>query len=164
MKKAIERSRLRNETYMYRKAITVTLIIFLAKDVFAQSRATVREKDGKFSIAVQNQLLEIDPAVGGRITSLKFEGKDFLTGKDVNDFNWGSTFWNSPQSDWNWPPSSELDNKPYSAKVEADELIMTSQPDPKTGLLLSKNLLEIQKAVVIFFRILLKIDRQSLKK
>ena len=102
MKKAIRRLRLRNETDMYRKAITVTLIIFLAKDVFAQSRATVREKDGKLSMAVQNQLLQIDPTVGGRITSLKFQGEDFLTGKDVNDFNWGSTFWNSPQSHWNW--------------------------------------------------------------
>ncbi len=123
---------------MFQKVIIGVLIILLTVQAKCQNKAVVEEKDGKYSIRIQNQILEIDPAAGGRITSLKIDGKDFLTGKEVNDFNWGSTFWNSPQSDWDWPPSAEIDNKPYAAKVEANELVMTSQKDPKTGFVVTK--------------------------
>src|SRR4051812_21547620 len=126
---------------MRRRIIIGVLTLFITLECTSQTtsnKAGVSEKDGLYSIKVQNQILEIDPAIGGRITSLKLNGKDFLTGKEVNDFNWGSTFWNSPQSDWDWPPSAELDNKPYTAKVEANELVMTSQKDPKTGLVVTK--------------------------
>jgi hypothetical protein len=121
--------------------IVAILSILISLQCLSQQlpdKAVISEKNGLYAIKVQNQVLEVDPAIGGRITSLKLDGKDFLTGKDVNDFNWGSTFWNSPQSDWNWPPSAELDNKPYSAKVEGDKLIMTSEKDPKTGLVVTK--------------------------
>lgn len=96
------------------------------------------QKDGRFSIQLQDQVLEIDPSSGGRINSLKLDGENFFTDSTVNNFNWGSTFWFSPQSDWNWPPSAEIDNKPYSVKVENRELVMVSPKDPKTGLVVKK--------------------------
>jgi len=99
------------------------------------AKNTITEQGaGLYHIKIENQILEIDPSIGGRINSLKLDGTDFLTDSTVNNFNWGSTFWLSPQSNWNWPPSAEIDNKPYTVKIENGKVIMTSLKDPKTGL------------------------------
>lgn len=101
----------------------------------------IREQDGQYLFQLENQQLAVDPAIGGRITSLTIAGNNFLTGPEVNDFNWGSTFWPSPQSVWHWPPSAELDNKPYAVMATAtNRLKMVSQPDPQTGLVLTKEI------------------------
>jgi len=93
---------------------------------------------GLYNIRLNEQIMEVDPYSGGRIKSLKLDGKDFLTDSTVNNFNWGSTFWLSPQNDWSWPPSAEIDNKAYTAKVNNDQLIMISPKDPKTGIVVKK--------------------------
>ncbi len=93
-----------------------------------------------YKIQLGNQALGIDPAIGGRINSLTLDGKDFLTDSAVNDFNWGSTFWFSPQSDWKWPPSAEIDNKPYQVKIDKSTVILQSPADPKTGLEVTKKI------------------------
>ncbi len=96
--------------------------------------STLEQNNGKYLIHVQNQILEIDPSKGGRINSLMLDGIDFLTDSNVNNFNWGSTFWFSPQSDWKWPPSAEIDSMPYSVKIHSGRIIMQSLQDPRTGL------------------------------
>jgi len=51
--------------------------------------------------------LAVDPQMGARIASFTYEGKEILkTSRDENNWQWGSTVWTSPQSDWNWPPGS----------------------------------------------------------
>ena len=128
---------------MFEKYLVVLFAVLAVTKSTCQTtsnRVMVEKIGDLYRIQLQNQTLEVNPAIGGRITSLKLDGKDFLTGKDVNDFNWGSSFWISPQSDWNWPPSAEIDNKPYSAKVEAGELIMVSQKDSATGLVVTKKI------------------------
>jgi hypothetical protein len=100
----------------------------------------IKEKDGTYSIAVQGQVMKMDPAKGGRITALLFNGNDFLTDSTINDFNWGSTFWPSPQSDWNWPPPAEIDNKPYRVMISGNTIRMTSLQDPKTGIVVEKEI------------------------
>lgn len=127
----------------YNKSIIVFLIgaLFLFFKCEAQKDIdrVVPKQNGKlYSIAIQNSILEIDPTVGGRITSLSIDGESFLTDSTINDFNWGSTFWPSPQSEWNWPPSAEIDNKPYTVTLENNEVKMESQKDPKTGLVVTK--------------------------
>lgn len=103
-------------------------------------RATPVLKGRRYAITIGNQQMIVDPARGGRIVSLLMSGEDFLTDSTVNDFNWGSTFWFSPQRDWRWPPSAEIDNKPYKASVESNVLVMTSAPDQKTGLVVTKSI------------------------
>ena len=75
--------------------VAVTLMEFIAA---GQNGSILEKIEGRYRIRIQNQFLEIDPSTGGRITSLVLNGQNFLTGRDVNDFNWGSTFWISPQS------------------------------------------------------------------
>ncbi|KAB7530252.1 DUF4380 domain-containing protein [Flagellimonas olearia] len=95
-------------------------------------------EDGRYTIQLGNQIMEIDPSTGGRITSLKLDGENFLTDENVDSFNWGSTFWPSPQSDWGWPPSPELDNKPYTDASMGPVVKMVSGKDPKTGYVITK--------------------------
>ncbi len=107
---------------------------------FGQMRVVPATANDQYTIALEGQVLKINPAKGARITSLLLEGEDFLTDSTINDFNWGSTFWLSPQSDWNWPPSAEIDNKPYQAKITDNAVILTSLKDPKTGLVVVKEI------------------------
>lgn len=84
--------------------------------------------------------LEVDPAIGGRVTRFSIDGREVLTGPDVvasgpdvlpNMF--GSTFWTSPQSDWGWPPEPELDSAAHPATLEGHVLALSSPPGARTG-------------------------------
>lgn len=87
-----------------------------------------------YTLSLDNQTLEIDPSKGGRINSLLHKGQDFLTDSTVNNLNWGSTLWFSPQSEWKWPPSPEIDSMAYTVRTDGEQIIMQSKPDPKTGM------------------------------
>jgi hypothetical protein len=98
----------------------------------------VENNDGTYSVYIGNQSIEMNPAIGGRITSLKLNGEDFLTGPNVNRFNWGSTFWPSPQSVWKWPPPAAIDNEPYEASIENKTVKMVSSKALKSGFVATK--------------------------
>jgi hypothetical protein len=126
-----------------RNLIFIGFMLLAAVELKAQTAENLAipvEKAGKYKIGVEDQVLEIDPSIGGRITSLRINGENFLTDSTINNFNWGSTFWLSPQSDWNWPPSAEIDNKPYSVSVKNKVVVMTGMQDPKTGLVVTKEI------------------------
>lgn len=78
--------------------------------------------------------LTLKPMIGGRISSLTYQSQEILlTQEHSNNTLWGSVLWSSPQKDWNWPPVEVLDSKPYSVRVEQNELVFTSDVDKKTG-------------------------------
>ncbi len=76
----------------------------------------------------------VDPLAGGRVVSLRVGAREVLAGKDVHPENYGSTFWPSPQSLWNWPPPAVLDREPYTATEESGGVALVSGSDPVTGL------------------------------
>ncbi|NJK86343.1 MAG: hypothetical protein HC906_10605 [Bacteroidales bacterium] len=75
--------------------------------------------------------VSINVKEGGRIVSLKFDTIELLSGKNVHNSNYGSTFWTSPQSEWGWPPPLQTDSKPYSINEYNDHVlnIMASADD-----------------------------------
>lgn len=81
----------------------------------------------------------IDPQRGARITGFFVGETNLLTGPEVDAENHGSTFWTSPQSDWQWPPPPEVDHMPY-AVLEGDEdvLVCCGMPCSKLGVLITK--------------------------
>jgi hypothetical protein len=81
---------------------------------------------------------EVDPAVGGRITAFRVGGRNLLTGPEVDPGNYGSTFWTSPQSAWDWPPVAEIDNDPYRVSVEGATIVLGGSPSPKLGVAVEK--------------------------
>jgi hypothetical protein len=96
------------------------------------------KKNGIYSIKNQSWEMIIDPALGGRITELIFDGKNLLTTKEVHPIFWGSTLWPSPQKIWGGPDLVELDRSIYSNTVLGNTLKMVSRQDPHSGFVFSK--------------------------
>lgn len=96
------------------------------------------KKNDIYTIKNAAQELTIDPAIGGRITALKFNGNNFLTSSEIHPIFWGSTLWPSPQKIWGGPDLVELDRAIYSDTVFGNTLKMISKPDPKSGFIFTK--------------------------
>ena len=82
-------------------------------------------QDSLYTIEMGDLKMVIDAAAGARVTEFSLFGTNVLTGTDVNDSNYGSTYWPSPQSSWCtvgggcWPPPPALDSQPYIGSVDA---------------------------------------------
>ena len=96
--------------------------------------------DGSYRVSSGPTSIVVSPSEGGRITSFMQTGYDFLADKKIHPENYGSTFWPSPQSIWNWPPPPVLDNQPYSAAVDGDTIVLNGGSDPVTGLRFTKKI------------------------
>ncbi len=81
---------------------------------------------------------EVDPQVGGRVVSFALSGQNVLIGLTSNPVNYGSTFWTSPQSDWNWPPPPEVDNQAYAASISSGTLILQGSKNGALGVAITK--------------------------
>ncbi len=100
--------------------------------------AVVSMNRGDYTVSAGPVRIAIDPRAGATIDSFSFAGYEFLTGRNVHAEFYGSTFWPSPQSDWNWPPPPVLSAGPYEAKVDGDTLTLISGKDPVTGFQFTK--------------------------
>ncbi len=91
---------------------------------------TPQEQEGKYYFQVANIYFEVDPSFGARITSFKIDDEEILHQSTyAGDAMWGSTLWQSPQSEWNWPPSEELDSDPYFGGIVGNQVILRSAVD-----------------------------------
>ncbi|HEX3007700.1 MAG TPA: DUF4380 domain-containing protein [Bacteroidales bacterium] len=90
------------------------------------------------SLQLPHKVLGIDHNYGARIVMLRYYGQELLCSPTVNEENFGSTFWPSPQSDWGWPPIATLDKLPYSITMNGTEIQYYSKPDKKSGLQVGK--------------------------
>jgi hypothetical protein len=96
----------------------------------AGQAVTPGEQDGKFNFQVVNTFFEVDPSFGARISSFKINDEEVLQGTTGGgDYLWGATLWQSPQSEWNWPPSVELDQDPYTGGIVGTHVILRSSVD-----------------------------------
>lgn len=94
----------------------------------------VQQQGDKYLIKQGDLTMEVNPAVGGRISSLKYGDHEMLvTQEQTSSMLWGSILWSSPQTEWGWPPIEVLDHKPYRVSVEDNQLVLASEVDPKTG-------------------------------
>lgn len=67
----------------------------------------------------------IDAANGARIMSLKWDTLEVISQNPAPNM-YGSTFWTSPQKEWNWPPVREHDMGRYTVEQKDGKIIMTS--------------------------------------
>ena len=102
------------------------------------SLVTPVEQSGRYVFTAGDLTLEVDPQVGGRVTSFALAGRNLLTGPSVDPGNYGSTFWTSPQSDWGWPPLAEIDNQPYAAVVADSKLVLTGATNQRLQVSVTK--------------------------
>ena len=103
----------------------------------ALSAQTVQKLDDeKYTLSVQDLSMTVDAAHGGKILSFKLGEQEVIAQNPAaapqpapqgegqprrrffNPNSYGSTFWTSPQKEWNWPPVPEYDSLPYTAEVK----------------------------------------------
>ena len=95
-------------------------------------------RDGRHVLAWDDISFEVDARTGGRVTALRLDGRNLLTGPEIDAGNFGSTFWTSPQSAWGWPPVPELDHHEYRASIEESAIVMRSAPSASLGVEIEK--------------------------
>ena len=101
----------------------------------ALSAQTIQQLDDeKYVVSVQDLSLTVDAAHGGKILSFKLGEQEVIAQNPAaapqpaqeegqprrrwfNPNSFGSTFWTSPQAEWNWPPVPEYDSLPYTAEI-----------------------------------------------
>ncbi|GAB3091561.1 DUF4380 domain-containing protein [Aestuariicella hydrocarbonica] len=126
---------------MFRYWLRVTVCIGMIQCASADSEA--RQGEGSaVLLGTSQRSITVEPETGGRISSFKVAGREFLYGKSAataGSNNWGSTFWVSPQSLWNWPPVPEHDSLPYGIRqLQARSLSLVGRPG--LGVQLSKEI------------------------
>jgi len=79
----------------------------------------------------------IDAANGARIMSLKWDSLEVLSQIPAPNM-YGSTFWTSPQKEWNWPPVREHDMGKYTVEQQDGKIIMTGSVPERIKLRMKK--------------------------
>ncbi|MBO7115023.1 MAG: hypothetical protein J6V95_07615 [Bacteroidaceae bacterium] len=97
----------------------------------AASAQTVQGSvDDGFVIKAGNVTMTVSAKEGGKIMSYKYDDKEMLSQLRMAN-QYGSTFWTSPQKEWNWPPVTEFDRGAYTDDTDASQssksLLLTSQ-------------------------------------
>ncbi|HXU04770.1 MAG TPA: DUF4380 domain-containing protein [Polyangia bacterium] len=106
---------------------------------------------GRHVLAWDGARVEIDAATGGRVTALRFGGRNLLSEPAADAGNFGSTFWPSPQTAWGWPPLAEIDHGPYRAELEPAAIAMRSAINPALGVQVEKRFAaDAGRAAVVF--------------
>ena len=137
------------------KKILLPLIAALSLGCISASAQAIQAlEDAKYSISVGDVTLVVDAGNGAKILSYKLGDKELLNqGRFPNSF--GSTFWTSPQNEWNWPPVAEYDTKPYAAEIRDGALYLTGEKSERFGYRVRKRFAADPKdgAIVITYTI-----------
>ena len=100
--------------------------LFLMAVTFGVTTALAQDNDDKYTLQNGERTMVIDAAKGGKILSLKYGEREV-----ISQLRWpeafGSTFWTSPQKEWNWPPVPEYDKRPYTVEQKDGVLTLTSE-------------------------------------
>jgi len=93
---------------------------------FALTAAAADDSD-QFVLKSGDVTMTVDISKGGKILSLKHKDAEVISQSRFPE-SFGSTFWTSPQKEWNWPPVQEYDKMPYTVAERTDsKLSITSQ-------------------------------------
>ena len=113
------------------KKILLPLAAVLSLGCAAASAQSIKAvDDSKYSISVGDVSMTVDASAGAKILSFQYKGKEVLSQlQRPNAF--GSTFWTSPQVEWNWPPVPEYDTRHFTAEQRNGALVLTGQESPR---------------------------------
>lgn len=93
---------------------------------------------GVFSFSAGTVSFVVNASEGARVVTYALGGTNAVTTSASHPSNYGSTFWPSPQSDWNWPPPVEIDPGPYGGSFSDGALTLTSATTASLGLAVRK--------------------------
>lgn len=101
-----------------------TLFISLLTVLFA-CPVLGQDTEGKYTLSNGHLQMVIDAERGAKILSLKYDDQEVISQSRWPE-SFGSTFWTSPQKEWNWPPVPEIDKQPYTVEKDGKVLRMNS--------------------------------------
>ena len=118
-----------------------------------------RAKQSSKTIKVGDVTMTIYPTKGAKIMSLKYKGQEVISQQTAPE-SFGSTFWTSPQKEWNWPPVQEFDKGEYQVEEHDGRLVMTGEVSPKLKYRIRKEFAVDQKdnAIVVTYSIINESD------
>jgi hypothetical protein len=113
----------------------------------------IKNSDAKYSIQMNDLTMTID-SKGGKILSFKYKDAEVISQIRFPEA-FGSTFWTSPQKEWNWPPVPEYDKQPYTVEVKGASLVMKSNVSPRLKYSITKEFLPDAKdnAIIVNYTI-----------
>ena len=132
----------KNMIRMKLNTLLAAAALFATTVLSAQNVIVKQVDDEKYSVVNGDVTLIVDAAHGAKILSFKLGDKEVIAQNPAavqaneegqprrrwfNPNSYGSTFWTSPQAEWNWPPVAEYDSKPYEAEATADAIVLTGQ-------------------------------------
>ena len=114
-----------------------------------------------YELKVGKVTMRIDAANGARITSLKHDTTEVIS-QNPQPNMYGSTFWTSPQKEWNWPPVREHDIMKYDVEQKDGVITMTSQLSAKIPLRIRKQFAVDKKdeCIVVTYSIINEGDQE----
>ena len=138
------------------RLLTALLVAFVmgGQTVSAQPAQGDQDATGLYSLQCGHVKMGINAAKGGKILSLKYDDREMLS-----QLRWpeafGSTFWTSPQKEWNWPPVKEFDKNPYTVTQDGGTLKMTSEVSERLKCRVGKTFTTDEKdgAIVVTYTI-----------
>ena len=146
---------------MTMKRILLSLAAISIGSLMLSAQTFSNPEEGRYTISTGEVTMTVDASRGGKIVSFRYQDKEVLSQtRFPNSF--GSTFWTSPQSDWNWPPVPEYDRLAYSAQMGESSLILTGQKSEKFGMQIRKEFVADPKdnAIVITYTIINGSDKE----
>lgn len=93
------------------RIITAIMAVVMSGAVNAQTVSG--SADDGFEINAGNVTMKVSAKEGGKIISYKYKETEMLSQLRMQN-QYGSTFWTSPQKEWNWPPVTEFDRGAYN--------------------------------------------------
>ena len=118
-----------------------------------------RAKQSSRKLTIGDVTMTIYPTKGAKIMSLKYKNQEVISQQTAPE-SFGSTFWTSPQKEWNWPPVQEFDKGVYQVEERDGRLIMTSEVSPRLKYRVRKEFATDKKdnAIVITYSIINESD------
>ena len=117
--------------------------------------AAAADDSDQFVLKSGDVTMTVDISKGGKILSLKHKDAEVISQSRFPE-SFGSTFWTSPQKEWNWPPVQEYDKMPYTVAERTDSrLSITSQVSERMKYRISKTFTTESKtgAIVVTYTI-----------
>lgn len=113
----------------------------------------VRQEGDRVRISVGDLEMVVAADNGARIIEFSREGQNILLPSSVHWENFGSTFWTSPQEDWEWPPPHDIDRASYEIVLEEDSVLLRGPQAESLGVRAEKRFepLENDRAIRVTY-------------
>ena len=137
----------------WKRTIFPMLLAMIYSQQAIAGEPIIKNSDAKYSIQMNDLTMTID-SKGGKILSFKYKDAEVISQIRFPEA-FGSTFWTSPQKEWNWPPVPEYDKQPYTIEVKGASLVMKSNVSPRLKYSITKEFVPDAKdnAIIVNYTI-----------